>query len=164
MHACDWRMAKRCSATRGMRQRARSSRSSKGRGSAIVISACRLRARKRRREPPPSPGSRASRRASARRSSKRTARSHCCNPARILAGYSRCGNACGFALGGRTRVELEYRFAHGGSRPPRFKPHTSPVGAWLSLVEHSVRDRGVVGSNPIAPTNFPNKTRVIQSV
>src|SRR5688500_6573397 len=27
------------------------------------------------------------------------------------------------------------------------------VGAWLSLVEHSVRDRGVGGSNPLAPTN-----------
>ena len=26
--------------------------------------------------------------------------------------------------------------------------------AWLSLVEHSVRDRGVGGSNPLAPTNF----------
>ena len=26
------------------------------------------------------------------------------------------------------------------------------VGAWLSLVEHSVRDRGVGGSNPLAPT------------
>src|SRR5262245_16764986 len=29
------------------------------------------------------------------------------------------------------------------------------VGAWLSLVEHSVRDRGVGGSNPLAPTIFP---------
>ena len=28
------------------------------------------------------------------------------------------------------------------------------VGAWLSLVEHSVRDRGVGGSNPLAPTIF----------
>ena len=27
------------------------------------------------------------------------------------------------------------------------------VGAWLSLVEHCVRDAGVVGSNPIAPIN-----------
>ena len=27
-------------------------------------------------------------------------------------------------------------------------------GAWLSLVEHSVRDRGVGGSNPLAPTNY----------
>src|SRR2546427_3622948 len=33
------------------------------------------------------------------------------------------------------------------------------VGAWLSLVEHSVRDRGVGGSNPLAPTNrIPRKT------
>ena len=30
----------------------------------------------------------------------------------------------------------------------------TPVGAWLSLVEHSVRDRGVGGSNPLAPTTF----------
>ena len=35
----------------------------------------------------------------------------------------------------------------------RFLPQFSPVGAWLSLVEHSVRDRGVGGSNPLAPTN-----------
>jgi hypothetical protein len=27
-------------------------------------------------------------------------------------------------------------------------------GAWLSLVERSVRDREVVGSNPIAPTSL----------
>jgi hypothetical protein len=33
-----------------------------------------------------------------------------------------------------------------------------PVGAWLSLVEHSVRDRGVGGSNPLAPTNSLNKS------
>ena len=30
--------------------------------------------------------------------------------------------------------------------------HSSVFGAWLSLVERSVRDREVVGSNPIAPT------------
>jgi hypothetical protein len=30
-------------------------------------------------------------------------------------------------------------------------------GAWLSLVERSVRDREVVGSNPIAPINEINK-------
>ena len=35
------------------------------------------------------------------------------------------------------------------------------VGAWLSLVEHLVRDQGVGGSNPLAPTNFFNKLRVI---
>ena len=28
------------------------------------------------------------------------------------------------------------------------------VGAWLSLVEHLVRDQGVAGSNPVAPTIF----------
>ena len=27
-------------------------------------------------------------------------------------------------------------------------------GVWLGLVEHSVRDRGVGGSNPLAPTKF----------
>ena len=26
------------------------------------------------------------------------------------------------------------------------------VGVWLSLVEHTVRDRGVAGSNPVTPT------------
>ena len=31
---------------------------------------------------------------------------------------------------------------------------TLRYGAWLSLVERSVRDREVVGSNPIAPTNI----------
>ena len=30
-------------------------------------------------------------------------------------------------------------------------------GAWLSLVERSVRDREVVGSNPIAPTFICNE-------
>jgi hypothetical protein len=33
-------------------------------------------------------------------------------------------------------------------------------GAWLSLVERSVRDREVVGSNPIAPINKINKLRL----
>src|SRR6266446_1976175 len=28
------------------------------------------------------------------------------------------------------------------------------VGAWLSLVERTVRDREVGGSNPLAPTNY----------
>jgi hypothetical protein len=32
-------------------------------------------------------------------------------------------------------------------------------GAWLSLVERSVRDREVVGSNPIAPTFKSNGLR-----
>jgi hypothetical protein len=27
-----------------------------------------------------------------------------------------------------------------------------PIGAWLSLVERTVRDREVGGSNPLAPT------------
>ncbi|BAM91444.1 hypothetical protein S58_54660 [Bradyrhizobium oligotrophicum S58] len=33
----------------------------------------------------------------------------------------------------------------------RYKP-ASLVGAWLSPVEHCVRDAGVAGSNPAAPT------------
>jgi hypothetical protein len=32
--------------------------------------------------------------------------------------------------------------------------HSVLVGAWLSLVERTVRDREVGGSNPLAPTNF----------
>jgi hypothetical protein len=31
------------------------------------------------------------------------------------------------------------------------------VGTWLSLVEHSVRDAGVGGSNPLVPTIFPGR-------
>jgi hypothetical protein len=31
------------------------------------------------------------------------------------------------------------------------------IGAWLSLVEHLVRDQGVGGSNPLAPINESNK-------
>ena len=34
----------------------------------------------------------------------------------------------------------------------RFSPYKGDVGAWLSLVERSVRDREVGGSNPLAPT------------
>ena len=37
---------------------------------------------------------------------------------------------------------------------PRGYHSDSTFGAWLSLVERSVRDREVVGSNPIAPTIF----------
>src|ERR1700734_60735 len=35
---------------------------------------------------------------------------------------------------------------------------SASVGAWLSLVEHLVRDEGVAGSNPAAPTNISPKT------
>jgi hypothetical protein len=31
------------------------------------------------------------------------------------------------------------------------------VGTWLSLVEHSVRDAGVGGSNPLVPTILPGR-------
>ena len=33
--------------------------------------------------------------------------------------------------------------------------HSEASGAWLSLVEHLVRDQGVGGSNPLAPTIYP---------
>ena len=43
-------------------------------------------------------------------------------------------------------------------KPERLKElraeRAEAVGAWLSLVEHSVRDRGVGGSNPLAPTKI----------
>ncbi len=39
----------------------------------------------------------------------------------------------------------------------RTKCGVTIIGAWLSLVERSVRDREVVGSNPIAPTFNINK-------
>lgn len=41
--------------------------------------------------------------------------------------------------------------------PYRIKCGGIIFGAWLSLVERSVRDREVVGSNPIAPTFRINK-------
>jgi hypothetical protein len=37
------------------------------------------------------------------------------------------------------------------------------VGAWLSLVEHLVRDQGVGGSNPLAPTNSFKQLQHIQA-
>ena len=43
--------------------------------------------------------------------------------------------------------------------PARFPIILLLVGAWLSLVERSVRDREVGGSNPLAPTNqFNDRT------
>src|SRR5438128_233302 len=39
---------------------------------------------------------------------------------------------------------------------PAVSVRVPPVGEWLSLVEHLVRDQGVGGSNPLSPTNlFP---------
>ena len=40
------------------------------------------------------------------------------------------------------------------SAPQHFR-FLDSVGAWLSLVEHSVRVAEVGGSNPLAPTNYP---------
>ena len=31
---------------------------------------------------------------------------------------------------------------------------SDPVGEWLSLVEHLLREQGVGGSNPLSPTNY----------
>ena len=39
-----------------------------------------------------------------------------------------------------------------GSSPTRGVPVDTGIGAWLSLVERSVRDREVAGSNPVIPT------------
>lgn len=35
------------------------------------------------------------------------------------------------------------------------------IGKWLSLVEHSVRDAGVAGSNPVFPTISPTQRPVL---
>ena len=50
-------------------------------------------------------------------------------------------------------------------RPSRFRTISSfdLVGAWLSLVEHLVRDQGVGGSNPLAPTNTNQNAWPIQA-
>jgi hypothetical protein len=37
------------------------------------------------------------------------------------------------------------------------------VGAWLSLVERSVRDREVGGSNPLAPTNNLTPINILET-
>ena len=39
------------------------------------------------------------------------------------------------------------------------KPQFLPVGEWLSLVEHLVRDQGVGGSNPLSPTKKVDRIR-----
>ena len=61
------------------------------------------------------------------------------------------------ALNEKTPVRREGRVE--GSTIPEagLQWSLASVGAWLSLVEHSVRDRGVGGSNPLAPTNFSRK-------
>src|SRR5438128_3522608 len=52
------------------------------------------------------------------------------------------------------------RFWFAASRAARpFVLPVCSVGAWLSLVEHSVRDRGVGGSNPLAPTKIDQANR-----
>src|SRR6478672_3990010 len=51
-----------------------------------------------------------------------------------------------------------------GLRPSRFRSSSFDlVGAWLSLVEHLVRDQGVGGSNPLAPTNVYKHLQRIQA-
>jgi hypothetical protein len=67
-------------------------------------------------------------------------------------------------LGAATRLSLaEYMGMLKTTEQLRRKSFTFHlVGAWLSLVEHLVRDQGVGGSNPLAPTN--NFTAVLQRV
>ena len=67
-------------------------------------------------------------------------------------------------LGPLTKHEFEpYTVFDGTSREgdlsviPALRGAEDRVGAWLSLVEHLVRDQGVGGSNPLAPTIFPLK-------
>src|SRR3569833_2301230 len=50
------------------------------------------------------------------------------------------------------RGEISSRLCLAEVETRRYKP-ASQVGAWLSPVEHCVRDPGVAGSNPAAPTN-----------
>ena len=38
------------------------------------------------------------------------------------------------------------------------------VGMWLSLVEHSVRDREVAGSNPVIPTSNLSVTMIARGM
>jgi sensor histidine kinase regulating citrate/malate metabolism len=59
--------------------------------------------------------------------------------------------ACGVVQ--RWVKELSDWFLSGLTAGIAFPIIHSLVGAWLSLVERSVRDREVGGSNPLAPTN-----------
>ena len=34
------------------------------------------------------------------------------------------------------------------------REYLANIGAWRSMVAHTVRDREVAGSNPVAPTNL----------
>jgi hypothetical protein len=54
----------------------------------------------------------------------------------------------------KTQRELRHYFKGAGLTVPAPSPRIQAchVGAWLSLVERSVRDREVGGSNPLAPT------------
>ena len=61
----------------------------------------------------------------------------------------------------RARRPTEFCYTCGSeSRPPGLSTrHAQPqqskkIGAWLSLVEHLLREQGVGGSNPLAPTIF----------
>jgi hypothetical protein len=54
----------------------------------------------------------------------------------------------------KLRFPNSSRITHYSSLGSRARIHID-VGAWLSLVERSVRDREVGGSNPLAPTIFP---------
>ena len=57
--------------------------------------------------------------------------------------------ALGGGLPGRNAVAISRAGAFSG-----------PVGVWLSLVEHLVRDEGVAGSNPATPTSYTSKALI----
>jgi hypothetical protein len=64
---------------------------------------------------------------------------------------------------GRRTLRMLYFVTESGAAPRTPSARAVPiiasvrsVGAWLSLVEHLVRDQGVGGSNPLAPTNYPS--------
>ncbi len=54
----------------------------------------------------------------------------------------------------RTNYDLAEAMAIGQHLFSRKQFLSRNNGAWLSLVEHLVRDQGVGGSNPLAPTNY----------
>ncbi len=56
--------------------------------------------------------------------------------------------------GRRDGLKNRWGQLHVGSTPTFGTKMPFIVGAWLSLVERSVRDAEVGGSNPLAPTNY----------
>ena len=67
-------------------------------------------------------------------------------------GEVKCGGAAVFA---GTLCELREP-----ARAFRKRDSRTTFGEWLSLVEHLVRDQGVGGSNPLAPTTLNQQLTV----